>query len=147
MKLNWGTGIAATYIVFAISMILFAVKASQQDNQLVVDNYYEEAVNYQTKIDATRNTAIAGNQLNIQYVSDQKVIEINLVDKQKTVTGEISFYKPDHAENDFKQNLNLDTEGKQTISTAHLAKGAWDLKCSWKVGVTDCYKEQKIFIQ
>lgn len=147
MKLNWGSGIAIAYIVFVLGMILFVVKASQQDNQLVVDNYYEEAVNYQTKIDAKRNNAITGNQLEVEYLRDQNLIAIKFADHHKKISGEISFYKPDDAGKDFKQNLNFDTNGKQMISTVHLAKGTWDLKCSWKVEGTDCYKEQKIFIQ
>jgi nitrogen fixation protein FixH len=147
MKLNWSSGIAITYILFAAIMILFAVKASQQKNDLVVDNYYDEAVKYQKQIDASHNNDIAKNQLNIEYLSDQKIITLNYTDHQKALDGEISFYKPDGAEKDFKLQLNLDKEGKQIISTTQLAKGVWDLKCSWKVDGTYCYKELRIIIQ
>src|SRR5215212_3969619 len=98
MKLNWGSGIAIVYTVFAGSMILFAVKASQQKNDLVIDNYYDEAVNYQTKIDAEHNNNVSGDQLKIEYRENENLIAISFSEKQKPIKGEISFYKPDYAE-------------------------------------------------
>ena len=76
MKLNWGYGIAIVYILFALSMILFVVKASRQHYDLVNDNYYKEAVNYQTKIDAGKNAALADSKLTIKYLSKENAIEI-----------------------------------------------------------------------
>src|SRR5436190_14526070 len=98
MKLNWGFGIAAVYTLFAVSMILFAVKASQQHYDLVNDNYYNEAVNYQQKIDAGKNAALADSKLSIEYLSKENAIEINSVSKSNNkIKGTLSFYKPDRA--------------------------------------------------
>ena len=58
MKLNWGSGIALVYVIFAGSMVAFAIKASRQHYDLVTENYYTEAVNYQQEIDARHNLSL-----------------------------------------------------------------------------------------
>ena len=81
MKNKWGIGIAAAYITFALGMILFAVHASRQHYDLVSNNYYEQAVKYQDKIDAGHNAEqakldIAFNEL--PRCRSQKVCASNI---------------------------------------------------------------------
>src|ERR1041385_3197489 len=101
MKLNWGFGIAVVYTLFALSMIVFAIKASQQKYDLVSDHYYEDAVNYQQRIDAESNAA--GSGLSIEYLSTINEVKIACGEKSKNINGTLTFYKPDKAGYDFQQ--------------------------------------------
>lgn len=61
MKLNWGFGIAAVYTVFALGIIGMVILASRQKNDLVTESYYEQAVHFQDKINASENALEANN--------------------------------------------------------------------------------------
>jgi len=147
MKLNWGTGIAIVYILFALSMITFAVVASMDKFDLVSENYYDNAVNYQQQINAAQNTITENSSLDIKYNAHANAIVINALGNKKVITGKLSFYKPDKAANDFTKNFTTDSEGVQLIPAENLARGQWTLKASWEVDGKNCYLEKKIFIQ
>lgn len=147
MKLNWGYGIAIVYILFALSMILFVVKASRQHYDLVNDNYYKEAVNYQTKIDAGKNAALADSKLTIEYLSKENAIEISSVSKSGNVKGTLSFYKPDKAGDDFQITFSIDDSGNKKIPLKKLAHGYWNINADWAVNSKQCYSEKRIFVE
>jgi nitrogen fixation protein FixH len=144
MKLNWGFGIAAVYTLFVGSMIVFAIKASQQHYDLVSDNYYEDAVGYQQKIDAVKNASVSG--LSIKYLSDNNAVEIISEGETKNVSGTLTFYKPDKAGDDFQLSFSTDDTGKQLLSLKKLAHGYWKMKATWNMNDKNCYTEQRIFI-
>lgn len=146
MKLNWGFGIAVVYIVFAGSMILFAVKASQQHYDLVSENYYADAVNYQQKIDAGNNAANSNSKLSIQYIAEKNAIEIIALGNSKDINGTLSFYKPDKARDDFQFAFSTGASGKQIIPMKKLAHGYWKINAAWNVDSKNCYIEKRIFI-
>ena len=147
MKLNWGFGIATAYILFAGSMILFAVKASQQDYDLVTDNYYENAVNYQSRIDAEKNALLSNTKLNIEYFQDRNSIDISSPHRTKNIEGTLFFYKPDKAGYDFQIPFSTGSEGIQLIQLKQMAHGTWKINASWITDGKDCYAEKKIFVK
>jgi nitrogen fixation protein FixH len=146
MKLNWGTGIAIVYTSFAACMILFAVKASQQKYDLVSDKYYDEAVNFQARINAENNTAHAGMQLSMEYSPDENSILLNAEGADHAIAGTLYFYKPDRASDDFDLSFSTDHAGKTIIPLNKLAHGYWKVKASWKIDDKDYFREVKIFI-
>lgn len=147
MKLNWGFGIAAVYTLFAVSMILFAVKASQQHYDLVNDNYYNEAVNYQKRIDAGKNAALAYSKLSIEYLAKENAIEISSDTKSNNIKGTLFFYKPDKAGDDFQITFSIDESAKKIIPLKKLSHGYWNVNADWKVNNKECYSEKRIFVE
>jgi len=147
MKLNWGWSIGIVYTIFVLAMIIFAVKASNQKYDLVTDNYYDEAVKYQEKIDAGFNAANAGTKISIQYLKGSSELEVESTGKEKIISGTLSFYKPDKASDDFKLDFKTDLSGKQSISMANLSHGYWKVQVSWLSDGKECLEEKRIFIQ
>jgi nitrogen fixation protein FixH len=146
MKLNWGLSIGIVYTLFALVMILFAVKASNQKYDLVTENYYDDAVNYQKKIDAGRNAANSDTKLNLEYSKENNQLIITTGGKEISMSGTISFYKPDKAADDFKLNFLTDNTGKQSIALGKLAHGYWNVSASWTMDGKDCFEEKRIYI-
>lgn len=147
MKLNWGFGIAVVYVLFAVSMVLFAIKASSQKYDLVTDSYYNAAVNYQKTIDAENNASRAESKLGIKFLPGENVMEINSNGTTlKKITGILSFYKPDKASDDFTLNFNTDDSGKQIIPLKILAHGYWKVNATWNENGKTCSNEVRIFV-
>ena len=147
MKLNWGFGIAVVYILFAGSMVLFAVTVSRQKYDLVTEHYYEDAVNFQQQIDAGNNGTMVDSKISVTYLPLEKAVAIESVGKNKNIQGTLFFYKPDKASDDFKLNFSTGETGKQIIPLKDPAHGYWKINASWQAEGKACATEKRIFIQ
>ena len=80
MKLNWGWGIALAYSIFALSLLGFLVFALRQDNSLVVEDYYQQDLDYQQRKDKVRNYRDAGATVLHEYdrAADRLTPDANL---------------------------------------------------------------------
>lgn len=146
MKLNWGTSMAIAYSVFAIIMILFAVRASQEKNDLVTENYYDEAVKYQDRIDENTNAMNASSQLSIDFDKESMSLLLNVTGSEKALSGKLAFYKPDKASNDFNLNFQTDFSGQQSIPLNKLAHGYWRVTANYVVNGKNCLEQKRIYI-
>jgi len=144
MKLSWGHGIAATYILFALCMIAFVIKASQQNNELVSGDYYEQAVNYQKIINGKMNAGLPGAGVTIKYISNTQSLKINF-ENAWTGNCNLFFYKPDNGSMDFEKSIAFYNDSIAIIQLEDIPSGRWKIKASWNVGSKKCYMEEIIF--
>jgi hypothetical protein len=148
MKINWGFGILITYLLFVAGMVVLAVKSTNQNLDLVSDNYYEAAVSYQNKIMAINNAMKDTSQLTINIIGNGKYVEIeNSQDKHIGFKGNLTFYKPDKAKDDFTFDFEIDSSGRKIIPLKKMTHGYWKLIATWKINENNFYKEEKVFIQ
>lgn len=146
MKLNWGTSIVIVYSIFVAIMITFAVKASRIKYDLVTDNYYDEAVKFQDRIDENENAINANSRLSITFDNQTSSIILNVSGNQKTLNGKLAFYKPDKASEDFNLNFETDFDGFQLIPLSDIAHGSWKVSATYEVNGKNCLEEVRIFI-
>jgi hypothetical protein len=146
MKINWGFGIAVVYILFVVGMLSLVYKASQQNNDLVTNEYYEKAINYQQQIDATHNSLDKKEYLRFSFLKNEKAIEVNYPAISDTISGTITLYKPDNATLDFTVEMTSGASKTQKIKSKNLVHGQWTIKANWKNNALAFYEEQKIFI-
>ncbi len=146
MKLNWGASMAIVYSIFAIIMVIFAVKASQIKYDLVTENYYDEAVKYQDRIDENANAQNASSKLSFNYNTNSKSLLVNVTGSEKELSGKLSFYKPDKASNDFAINFQTDASGIQSIPLQNLSHGYWRVTANYVVNGKNCLEQKRIFI-
>ena len=133
--LNWGTGIAIFYIGFMAMMIGFVVKSKQYDHSLVVDNYYEEDLTYQSHYDKISKQQISGN---LQFTQKEDFIELAFAKKGE---GTVLFYRPADKSLDFQLPIQMDSKNKIKVPTKKLKPGLWKLKCNWRSEGSEFYKE------
>lgn len=136
--LNWGTGIAIFYIAFMAVMIGFVIKSKQYDHSLVVDNYYEEDLAYQSQFDKISNQQTKGN---LQFVQKEDFIELAFAKKGE---GTLLFYRPSDKSLDFELPIQMDSKNQMKVPTKNLKSGRWQLKCNWGSGGNEFYKEYNL---
>lgn len=144
--MSWGIRIAALYIGF-VGLIAFLIfKTSQQNVDLVTEDYYQQELNFQEKI----NQASAENDLGVHPVVsiDQESVHIKFPDSMAhtSITGTAFFYRPSDATKDFSLALQPGVNGVQQISTSMFIQGVYQLKLSWKVGQESYYHETQLYI-
>ena len=147
MKMNWGTGILIGIIIFIVISVTMTVIFMNQDVNLVTDKYYENSLKYQDEIDKQSRTNALSEEVKINF--DAQVINVLFPEdyQNKSISGEIYFYRPSDPSLDFKIPLLINAEGNQIIPTERLAKGYWRLKLNWTMNGNGYYNERAITIE
>lgn len=144
MKMNWGKGIAAAYISFAVLVLGFVTYFMTQDVELVTHKYYDEEIKYQDQIEKIKRTndlaekpAIEIEQLSLKLSFPKSILNNSL-------DGTINFYRPADKGKDFSVQIDLDKDGVQLINSSRLIRGLWKVQLNWKLNGLDYYSEQII---
>jgi nitrogen fixation protein FixH len=146
MKLNWKIIIATSYLAFVSGMVFLAIKSSEQNLDLVSENYYESAVNYQDVIDASNNAINAESKIVLKYMHDDKEFLISTEGVAKSISGTITFYKPDKASEDFKVEFKTDPSGNQVLPANTISHGNWKVDIDWNSDGKLFHDQKRIFI-
>ncbi|MCP9766817.1 hypothetical protein EGI22_02780 [Lacihabitans sp. LS3-19] len=143
--MNWGhkIGIAyAAFVVFMVTLVVLCIK--QKDIFLVSDDYYNDELAYETRIQKIKNSNGLTDKVAINVSEKSDSVSLDLTKASIGSTGTVVFYRPSSQKMDYKIPVNLDYNGQQKIYTGNLASGLWTVKVEWKNSEKEFYKEEKI---
>lgn len=143
--MSWGKGIILVYVLFILGIGVLVYKSMTKNIDLVTENYYEKEIKYQDQIDKINNTNSLKEVIRVEAI-DNSVI-VNYPAGTNKISGDISFYKPSDAKEDFKIIIEHGTDLKQLISTEKLTKGLWKVQINWAMDGKEYFNEEKIMIQ
>lgn len=146
MKFNWGTGIAAVYITFALAMIGFVIKSSQHDVNLVKKNYYDDDINYQTHYDKVKNARSLTKDLNIDLITEGADIALKFPSETPNPTGTVTFFRPSKTGVDQTLDIKVNEQNEMIIPASAFQSGLWKVQVDWQANGKPFYKEQNIII-
>jgi hypothetical protein len=147
MKWNWGTGISATYIVFATATVGFVVFAMQRPVALVRPDYYAESLREDQKIAARDNARRLGSAVSIANAGAD-VIRVSIPrDQTVTAPGSVLFYRASDPAADRSFPFMPDADGTQQFRVDALAPGHWIVKVHWTAGGQDYDLEQPLMLR
>ena len=146
MKINWGTGIAIFYSLFMATMIYMVYQSTQHDRNLVIENYYEKDLQYQSHLDRIKNANALKSDLKIVQHKEENLVRFSFPKELVEVKGDILFYRPSDNKQDFKTKIQLDNNQEFIFPTTTLQKGGWKIKVDWEGDKTPFYKEVAIQI-
>ncbi|PID56941.1 MAG: hypothetical protein CR986_09690 [Ignavibacteriae bacterium] len=146
MKLNWGTGITITIIVFTLTSLIFIYFATTQDINLVRDDYYEAEVNFNKKMETVKLTKTLSEEIKIK--TTQNYIEIQFPAKfpHNKIKGVINLYRPSDRKKDLSLNIQTDSTNLQLINTKKIIRGMWRINIDWSVDSTNYFSTKSIMI-
>lgn len=141
MRLNWGTGIALVYGVFAACTVGFVAFAMSRPVQLVDDDYYASSLRHDERRTAVENAAALAPHA-VVADADGRGVTIALAPGQRgDARGEARLYRPSDASADRRVPLALDAGGRQRVSLDGLAPGRWVVQVEWTSGGRTFYRE------
>ena len=145
-KLNWGTGILITIIIFMVITIGTVVFLMNQDVDLVTSDYYNRGIQHQEQIDRVNRTNLM--DVPVQINSEKDIVRFIFPKSyvQKSLNGTIQFYRPSNSKKDFSLPISIDTTAQQIVSTQNLEKGYWTVKLNWTQDSIEYYKESSFVI-
>ncbi len=143
MRFNWGTGITIGIVLFMAFILFMVFKATQTDSDLNAENYYEQEMAYQERIDAIANAAPFKNEVDVQQIEGGLEITYpaELVEE-----GTVHLFRPDNAGLDVWQDMNP-TLGKILIDQSKTVPGRYDVRLSWKQDGALFFIEKSVVIQ
>ena len=140
MKMNWGNGILIAFILFCSFIIAIVWKSFQYDVNLVSEQYYQEELEYQQRIDAIKNTKELDKEVVIEQVGEKLSIKLP---NNYLKEGNIHFYRPEDAKMDRTVPI---TALESEITLALLTSGRYTAKLSWSDSNKTYFAEKDIYI-
>ncbi|WP_297337185.1 FixH family protein [Algoriphagus sp.] len=139
--MNWGKGIVLTIIGFiAIVMTMVVISVRMDGIELVTDNYYEQEIKYQDRIDEERLT-LALERTVLVFDPDTKSVILDLPVGSK---GKLNLFRPSERALDQEMTVEIEERGKKQVSIRHLKPGYWRIQLSWTEHGKNYYQEKKI---
>jgi hypothetical protein len=146
MKLNWGHGIFITMAIFIVMMTSFMVRAFNNQEELVAEDYYAQELKYQERIDRMTNARAAGEAVRAEVYAGALTLAFPAQVRGKAVTGQVRLLKPNDSRADQVLPLAVDTTGRCTLDTRGWMKGAYHLQVDWTVDGVEHYSEDHIHV-
>ena len=144
MKISWGHKIAGVYLIFVAGMLTLVYRATQEDYDLVTEDYYGAELKYQTVIDQKARAAHLSAPPKVTVASGKLHIELPAEFEGKRTEGELYLYCPADDRNDLRRSFFI-SEGSFSLQLPPTIKGLFEIKLSWNSGGETYFHEQKEF--
>lgn len=139
MKISWGTKIAALYIGFVLMIITLVAAATMTKTDLVADNYYQQEIGFQKRIDATKAALELYQPASLTESTNNIDISFPAVFKGQDLKAKVHFYAAANSSAD--KNFDVETTDAQwQVSKSKLAHAAYEVQISWQSGGKDYYQ-------
>ncbi len=143
--MNWGHKIILVYVVFVAGMVFLAFKSSQQNIELVTEDYYAKELLYQQKIDETKRAASLSAPVEIKFINHELTIHFPKDFATKKIVGNAVLYCPSDEKKDMNQPFIV-TDSAVSIAVPDTYHGLHYVKIEWRVEEVDYYYEYKLII-
>jgi len=147
MKINWGWKLLITYVIFVGITLTLVLFMTTVNSDKVIENYYEEELKYQDKINMIKRTNDLPHKPEINLDSAYVKIQLPEFLKKKKVSGNILFYRPNSKAMDIKLPFVPDTSGLQVIPINNLATGKWKIELSWQLADIKYFQNEIIILR
>ncbi len=130
MKINWGTGIIISFILFAGFIGYLAIRIQTHpdyEHDLVVKNYYEEELHYNQKRQAQSNASEWSANLQLEKATEY----LNVFELPSNQDIKIKGYCPSDSKKDFYLSQKTDSMGVLRLSHRNFIQGNWTLTFFW----------------
>ncbi len=141
--MDWGKGILLTIISFvALIMTMVVISVRMDGIELVTENYYEEEIKYQDRIDQSNSA----NELDRTVISYDPQVKAVLLDLPTGSTGTLQLFRPSDSTLDQEIQISVNQSGQTSVSVSDLKAGYWKLQLKWDEAGVTYYEEKKINI-
>jgi len=147
MTLNWGTGIAAAYLTFALATSGFVAFAMRRPVLLVRSDYYADSLKEDQHLAARRNALSLGRAAGVT-TNGRDGIHISIPpDQAVDARGAVTLYRASDPAADRTIEMAVDRTGEQDLHVGEVVRGAWLVQVCWSAGGREYDIEQPIVLK
>lgn len=147
MKINWGTGIVIAFGLFMTFILFFVFKVqtnSKYDNELVVEDYYQQELKVQGNIEKTQNANALEEKVTISKSEEGITVQFPTEFDFQNIKGKVSLYRPSNQKLDFEIPISLSTT-HLLIPKSNLVGGLWDITIEWEYNDVNYLNKESIY--
>jgi hypothetical protein len=139
MNINWGTGIAIFFSVFALGMTGMVMASRKYPPNMVQKNYYDLDLNYQDRLDRKQNPATLATKPVVQYDPAAQVFRIVFPENMIAAQGTAKFYQLSTDAYDF--TTKIENTAVAEVPAQSLTGGRWHTDIEWESAGKKYYYE------
>lgn len=143
IKWNWGTGIFLTILVMLGFLAFLVNKTFEYKINKVSDDYYEKGLNHTQQMNRVENTRLFSKEFDVIH-TDVCTVHFPEFFKNKTINGEVLFFRPSDYSKDLSFPISLDTNCNQVFSLDNFYKGKYIVKATFDTDSIPYYLEKEI---
>ncbi len=139
--MSWGKGIIIFYSSFVVFMVGMVVMAFREDFDLVADDYYEQEIAYQGRIEQLTNAS--DDEQKVSVLNADGAIELTFPSKATAVN--VHFFRP----SDEKMDLKVEeaaVDSVLSVPTDQLTRGKYLVKVGWNANGKTYFQEENLFV-
>ncbi len=143
--MNWGKGIALTLAAFAGLMVWFIVMTARNPEPLVTEQYYEQELVYQQRIDNTeRANSFAAVAMDVTANGIRLTFPPEV--RAGAITGNLTLLRPNDPTQDRELAIIADRNGISESPVEGLRTGRYNALLEWTAGGVAYYTEEKLVV-
>lgn len=144
MKFNWGVGVFTLYGAFVLLILFLVYKSTSTKVDLVTEDYYQQELKYQDKIDQKSNAASL--EQGLKHEVSGSTIFLAFPPDHQSASGTVMVYRPSNKAYDKYFDIELDENSKMVIIMEKSPIGLYKLKIDWSNNDIDYYVEEDIYL-
>lgn len=145
--MNWGNKLLLVFVLFGGMISYMVWQCILIPVDLVNKEYYRDELVYQRVVDGTKRANALSSSVRMQQEEDSIRLQWPEEMKHTALKGSILFYCASDAAKDRRLSLQVDSTGRQMISTGVLMPGRYIVKIQWSEGEAEYFSEQPFTIQ
>lgn len=144
--MHWGYKIIGAYIMFIMVLGIMAYKSFQTKVDLVADDYYQQELRYQQRIDMENNEKALAESVSVRLIPSQQQLVLRFPQNTGVIKGRVTLYRPSDADQDRSWELKTLDDNIQVLPMEDLAPGLWKLQIQWEANGLSYYKQENVFL-
>jgi hypothetical protein len=146
MRFTWGNAIFLVMTAFVLLMTSFMIRAANNQEELVAENYYEQEIAYQGEIDKLNTSGALSRPVAMEVAEGS--LRITFPDEVQglPITGELYLQRPSDSRADAHIPIALDAAGRMIVPLNGRMKGAYNAVLDWKAGTVSYLSKDRIHI-
>jgi nitrogen fixation protein FixH len=140
----WPYGVIAFFILLFCGIATALVITTTHRESLVSENYYEQELKYQDRIDSAVRAQKCGARVQVDGQQGRLMVTVPAAQVAQAISGAIEFYRPSAPELDCTFPLAPNAAGSQAVDVSKLRAGLWRVRVKWAAGGESYFLEQRI---
>ena len=143
--MNWGHKIIIVYGIFIAGIVTLVILSSRENQDLVTEDYYEQELKYQDRINEAANVHALSDTLKYAIQNDELIITLPNEMNGVQVKADVLLYNPTNKNADQRRQITT-LNGMLSMPIALHTKGLQVVKLSWTTNEKKFYTEHKLIL-
>ena len=139
--------ITLAFGLFIVYILALVVKTYHVNTELESEDYYQQELDYQHKINKRNQTQHDSAEVRWQWENGQLVVLFPRKTNATSVSGKIVFYRPSDSSKDLAIPIHLESGQKQHLPKQLFVTGLYKMKVDWTSQGKEYYTEEDIYVQ